>query len=230
MDRGEQFELTQCIVKKNICMDKRLAFTSLGLHVREAGEGEESRTIEGCAIVFDKETVLYESGDGSYKECEIISRSCITEDFLRSQDIKMNLLHDRHSSIARSNRGEGSLNLDLREDGLYFSFEAPKCDLGDRALALVKNGTYSGCSFEFYSDQYTIDERQKGEYLVTHTSFRSLTALTIAMDPAYEQTSVNAREEYQKQHPEEGEQKMRQEVEDREKKIREQKARYYATL
>lgn len=213
----------------DIRMDKRLAFTPSGLHVREAGEeGKESRTIEGCAIVFDKETVLHESS--GYKESEIIARSCITEEFLREQDIKLNLLHDRHSSIARSKKGEGSLNLELREDGLYFSFEAPECDLGDRALALVKNGTYTGCSFEFYSDDYEVEERTKGDYLVTHKSFRSLTALTIAMDPAYEQTSVNAREEYQKQHPEEGEQKMRQEIEERERKIREQKARYYATL
>lgn len=208
------------------CMDKRLAFTPSGLHVRESGsEDKESRTIEGCAIVFNKETLLYESE--SYKESEIISSSCISEEFLREQDIKLNLLHDRHSSIARSKKGEGSLNLELREDGLYFSFEAPECDLGDRALALVKNGTYTGCSFEFYSKDYEIEERAKGDYLVTHKAFRSLTALTIAMDPAYEQTSVNAREEYEKEHSGTNEDRIRQEFEEREKIVRQQKAILY---
>lgn len=209
--------------------NKRLRFTPTGLHVREAREeGQQSRTIEGCAIVFNQETVLYESA--GYREIEVIDASCVTAEFLKTQDIKMNLLHDRKSSMARSVNGEGSLNLELREDGLYFSFEAPECDLGDQALALVKNGTYSGCSFEFYPKDYDVMERTRGEYVIVHKEFERLTALTIAMDPAYEQTSVNLREEYEAQHPEAREEIARQELEAREKKIREQKARYYATL
>lgn len=212
-------------------MDKRVVYTATGLRVREAqGEaGKESRTIEGCAIVFNKETVLYEST--GYRECEMILPSCVTMEFLKEQDIKMNLLHDRHSSIARSRKGEGSLNLELREDGLYFSFEAPECDLGDRALALVKNGTYTGCSFEFYSKDYEIEERTKGDYLVTHKEFQSLTALTIAMDPAYEQTSVNAREEYEngKLRTENGEREEENDSEEREKAVRDMKARLAET-
>ena len=218
-------------------MDKRIVYTASGLKVREAQgeEGKESRTIEGCAIVFNKETVLYEGNN--YRESEVILPSCVTMEFLKEQDIKMNLLHDRHSSIARSRKGEGSLNLELREDGLYFSFEAPECDLGDRALALVKNGTYTGCSFEFYSKDYEITEREGNDYLITHKEFKSLTALTIAMDPAYEQTSVNAREEYGKTHPSprthpsppcEGGGEDAEEQE-RERVVREMKARLYMT-
>jgi HK97 family phage prohead protease len=180
--------------------------------------------------VFNKETVLYEGSN--YRESEIILPSCVTMKFLEEQDIKMNLLHDRHSSIARSKMGEGSLNLELREDGLYFSFEAPECDLGNRALALVKNGTYTGCSFEFYSKDYEIEERTKGDYLVTHKAFEKLTALTIAMDPAYEQTSVNAREEYGKTHPNppcEGGGEDAEAEQERERVVREMKARLAET-
>lgn len=222
-------------------MDKRIVYTASGLKVREAQgeEGKESRTIEGCAIVFNKETVLYEGS--SYRESEVILPSCVTMEFLKEQDIKMNLLHDRHSSIARSKKGEGSLNLELREDGLYFSFEAPECDLGDRALALVKNGTYSGCSFEFYSKDYEITEREGNDYLITHKEFKSLTALTIAMDPAYEQTSVNAREELEARNGERtgeearGRERTEEDAaaddaeEEREKAVREMKARLYQT-
>ena len=210
-------------------MDKRIVYTASGLKVREAQgeEGKESRTIEGCAIVFNKETVLYEGSN--YRESEVILPSCVTMEFLKEQDIKMNLLHDRHSSIARSRKGEGSLNLELREDGLYFSFEAPECDLGDRALALVKNGTYTGCSFEFYSKDYEITEREGNDYLITHKEFKSLTALTIAMDPAYEQTSVNAREEYGKTHPSPPCEGGGEDAEEQEKAVREMKARLYMT-
>ena len=89
-------------------MDKeqlRQRFIATGVHVREAeGEGE-SRVLRGKAICFNEETTLW---DGKYyREREIISPSCITEEFLREQDVKLNLLHNREDSIARNNKGEG---------------------------------------------------------------------------------------------------------------------------
>jgi phage head maturation protease len=63
---------------------------------------------------------------------------------------------------------------------------------------MVRRGDYSGCSFEFYPKDYEV-ERSKGadgkdEVIIRHKSFEFLSALTIGMDPAYRQTSVNARE------------------------------------
>lgn len=201
-------------------LQHRMRFMPTGMKVREAREGEdESRVIEGCAIVFNQETTLW---DGKYeREREIIAPSCVTAEFLKEQDIKLNLLHDRNSSVARCNKGEGTLVLDIREDGLYFSAEMPKCDLGDRALELVKNGTYSGCSFEFRSKDYTIVETKmpdgREDYMITHTAFESITALTIAMDPAYEQTSVGCREAYREQHPELADEEAKREAEEKAK-------------
>lgn len=203
-------------------MDKeqlRQRFIATGVQVREAeGEGE-SRVLRGKAICFNEETTLW---DGRYyREREIISPSCITEEFLREQDVKLNLLHNREDSIARNNKGEGTLKFELREDGLYWEAEMPKCDLGDRALELVRNKTYTGCSFEFYPEEYTEAnttlEDGREDVLITHTKFRSLTALTIALDPAYEGTSVAEREAYQKR-----EAQKTQEQEDLEKAQREQ--------
>ncbi len=59
---------------------------------------------------------------------------------------------------------------------------------------MVRRGDYSGCSFEFYPDKYTMTERGKDDILVTHSRFKAITALTIGLDPAYRQTSVNVRE------------------------------------
>lgn len=172
-------------------------FTPSLLHVREQREGEQaSRIIEGCAIVFDQETTLYDGALCRYRE--VIRPEAITPEFLALQDIKLNLLHDRDTSLARNNKGVGTLLFDLRDDGLYFSAEMPLCDLGDRALALVQNGTYSGCSFEFYAGDFTetktllADGRE--DVLTEHTRFEAVTAITIAMDPAYSQTSVSVRE------------------------------------
>lgn len=178
---------------------------------REDGTTEESRTITGTAIVFNKPSqVLDDWGD---KFVEYIAPSCATREFLDSQDIKLNLLHERDMTIGRCNRGEGNMKLTVDDEGVHFEVEAPKCDLGDRALELVKAGVYSGCSFEFMPKDYELKETKDadGNELceITHTAFESLSALTIAMDPAYTQTSCEAREldkktpEYHKREQEE---------------------------
>ena len=48
-----------------------------------------------------------------------------------------------------------------------------------------------------FPEDYDVEEREGGKDVkITHKKFRALTALTIGMDPAYKQTSVNARELY----------------------------------
>ena len=167
------------------------------LSVREAGPDAqgESRTITGTAIVFDAESEVLD--DWGYRFREVIKPEACTMEFLNSQDIKMNMLHDRDLTLARCNKGTGSLRLSVDEKGVNFEFEAPKCDIGDRCLEMVRRGDYSGCSFEFWPEDYDVEEREGGKDMkITHKKFRALTALTIGMNPAYKQTSVNARELY----------------------------------
>ncbi len=165
--------------------------------VRESGvEGEESRTIQGTAIVFNQPFDVEDYAGNIYRE--IIAPSACTMEWLKTQDIKMNLLHNRDNSVARWNKGEGNLIISVDDKGVHFEFEAPKCDLGDRALELVRAGVYSGCSFEFWPKDYEVAESQSLDgtriVTVTHTAFEAVDALTIAMDPAYKQTSVSVDE------------------------------------
>lgn len=187
------------------------------LAIREAPQNAqgESRTIEGTAIVFNKESEVLD--DWCEKFREVILPEACTAGFLQSQDIKLNLLHERELAIARSNKGVGGLNLTVDGLGVHFEFEAPKCDLGDRALELIRTGVYSGCSFEFYPQDYDVEERE-GEVIIKHKKFARLTALTIGMDPAYRQTTVNARE---LGNQETAEQKAQREKEERERKEQE---------
>ena len=182
---------------KDIKLQKREVFNPSAISLRE--EEGKAGIIEGVAIVTNKETVLWEGHD--YREVEVIDPSCLNAEFLAQQDIKLNLLHDRDASIART---PNSLRIESREDGLHFEADIPDCDLGKRAKALIDNGTYKGCSFEFYAKDYEVSERTaadgKTEYLIRHKAFEKITALTIAMDPAYEQTSVKAREIFQAEH------------------------------
>ena len=169
------------------------------LAVREAPQDAqgESRTITGRAIVFNRESEMLD--DWGYKFREVILPEAVTMAFLNSQDIKMNMLHSRDLTVARCNKGEGSMRLSVDDQGVSFEFEAPRCDIGDRCLEMVRRGDYSGCSFEFYPEEYDVEEREGGKDVkIIHKKFRALTALTIGMDPAYKQTTVNARELYEK--------------------------------
>ena len=200
-------------------MEKREFFSPSSFLVRE-GE-DQGKTIEGVAVVTEKETVLYEGSD--YREIEVIAQSCIDPAFMAKQDVKLNLLHRRDESFARTPK---SLHHESRADGLHFTAEVPDCDLGKRAVALIDNGTYTGCSFEFYPKDYQVSERKaadgKTEYVIRHTAFEKVTALTIAMDPAYSTTSVGVRELYRELHPEEN--KQTRETEEAAKREAEEKA------
>ena len=87
---------------------------------------------------------------------------------------------------------------------MHFEADVPDCDLGKRAQALIANGTYTGCSFEFWPKEYVTTERRgadgKTEYVIRHTAFKKIDALTIAMKPAYAQTSVGLREAMEDDH------------------------------
>ena len=199
--------------------EKREVFCAGSLAVRE---GDDKKIIEGVAIVTEKETVLWEGSD--YREVEIIAQSCINREFIAQQDIALNLLHKRDESIARTPK---SLRVEPREDGLHFEADIPDCDLGKRARALTENGTYQGCSFEFYPKDYEVSERQaadgKKEYVIRHTAFERITALTLAMNPAYPTTSVGVRELYEQNHKETDEEREAREKAEREKQERERK-------
>ena len=198
--------------------EKREVFCAGSLAVRE---GDDKKVIEGVAIVTEKETVLWEGSD--YREIEVIAKSCINREFIAQQDMTLNLLHNRDESFART---PNSLRVEPREDGLHFEADVPDCDLGKRARALTENGTYSGCSFEFYPKDYQVTERQaadgKKEYVIRHTAFERITALTLAMNPAYPTTSVGVRELYEKNHQETEEEKAERERQEAEAKKREQ--------
>ena len=196
------------------------------LAVRElAPDAEgESRTITGTAIVFNAESEVLDDWGERFRE--IIRPEACTMEFLNSQDIKMNMLHDRALTIARCNKGVGSLRLSVDEKGVNFEFEAPKCDIGDRCLEMVKRGDYSGCSFEFWPGDY--DKIVDGnDVTIIHKRFEFISALTIGMDPAYRQTTVNVREleEKKRENEPDAEEEERKRKEAEEKAVREYRER-----
>ena len=167
--------------------------------IREVAEGEpQSRTIEGYAIVFDVESRVLGDIEGMPYYREIIESGSITEERLMEMDIKMTLFHNREKILARSTKGKGTLKMTVDDVGVKYSFEAPHTADGDTALELVKRGDLFGSSFIFWvgMQDFTRERGKDGIYIHRVKNIRKIDDMTIAADPAYEQTTVAAREAY----------------------------------
>lgn len=162
--------------------------------LREAGEAQQSRTIEGYAIVFGRESVLLHDAITAYRE--IIEHGAITMDLLNRSDIKMTLWHNRERLLARRNNGVGTLEVGIDEKGVWYRFDAPHTPDGETALELVRRGDLSGSSFLYASKREHVryEKREDGSIVRHVNQIDFICDMTIASDEAYKDTTVNARE------------------------------------
>lgn len=173
---------------------------NIGITVTRDAEGKPSRTIEGYAIRFNSPSAPF-AEDNDVRVLEYISPEAVTEEFLRSQDVKMTLYHNMTRLLARSKKGEGTLNYSVDAEGVKFRFDAPCTTDGDTALELVERGDIDGCSFmfsTFYGDrdyvgrEVRMADDGKKEVVYTVRKITGLYDFTLTPDPAYPETSVSA--------------------------------------
>lgn len=153
---------------------------------------EESRKIQGYALKFDSESQYM----GFYEK---IDRSALTEDVLAKSDIFALLNHDSDKVLARNRYGQdsASLKLELREDGLYYEFEAPHTQYGDELIEHLKRGEIFASSFAFSLPvDSTGDVRSRDEKGVLHRTITKIARLydvSPVFEPAYLATSCTKR-------------------------------------
>lgn len=152
----------------------------------EVRADEGSRTVEGYAIVFNKE-----SRDlGGFTE--IVEPSAI-DGILGTSDILCLLNHNEERGVlARSKFGTGSLELSVDETGLKYRFNAPHTALGDELLEGLKRGDISTSSFAFTIES-DVWEKRAGSYLRKITKFKELFDVSPVYKEAYPDTSVALR-------------------------------------
>lgn len=172
-----------------------------GLHVREVEGDTPSRTITGYAILFNTPSApLWTDEDSEARE--IIDPEAITKELLDGCDIKFTMYHDRQLILGRSNKGAGTLEYFVDEKGVGFNLELPDSPNGNEALSAVRRGDISGCSFAFttrYWDRDFVERSAKVVNGFTSITYRvkAVTGVydfTLAADPAYPDTTVEARE------------------------------------
>ena len=150
--------------------------------------------LSGRAVCFNEVSeVLYDPKNHRYFR-EVIAPGAITQDLVDGSDIKLLVDHDRNRMLARRRNGGGSLSVEVREDGVWFGCDRPDTTLGHDMWELVRRGDYSQMSFAFTVEPADVTWDRSGE-VPTRTVNRisGLYDLSIVQDPAYTQTSVDAR-------------------------------------
>ena len=151
---------------------------------------QDSRTVEGYAVVFNSQS----EDLGFY---ETINSAAITEEVLMRSDVFCLFNHDQDKVLARSKYGTGSLQLQLDEQGLKYTFTAPNTDLGDELLEYLRRGDIDSSSFAF-----TVSTDEGSEVWTTGTDGRQyreilkideLHDVSPVWNPAYSSTSVSQR-------------------------------------
>lgn len=151
---------------------------------------QDSRTVEGYAVVFNSQS----EDLGFY---ETINPAAITEEVLMRSDVFCLFNHDQDKVLARSKYGTGSLQLQLDEQGLKYTFTAPNTDLGDELLEYLRRGDIDSSSFAF-----TVSTDEGSEVWTTGTDGRQyreilkideLHDVSPVWNPAYSSTSVSQR-------------------------------------
>ena len=159
----------------------------------EIRAAEDSRLIEGVAVVFDS----WSRDLGGFSE--IIRSSAISQELVDNSDVIANINHDDALMVARWNRGSGTLNLELKEDGLYFSFQAPETERGNQLLWDIRHKNISECSFAFSLPNNDTCQRwfrsENGELKREIFEIGALYDVSCVNLAAYPATSVDARSE-----------------------------------
>ena len=151
---------------------------------------ENGRTIQGRAIVFES----LSNDLGGFRE--IIKRGAISQDLVDSSDVFARTNHSDDYILARCNKGKGSLQLELREDGLYYSFEAPNTEKGNELVEHIRRGEISQSSFAFMVANEPDAERwikQDGILVREIYKISYLGDVAPVFTPAYSETSVSLR-------------------------------------
>ena len=187
-------------------LNRQIDLQVSGLHVREAGEGEKSRTIEGYAVVFGVRSVNLTPWSAEREVYEIMEPGCITPELLNRSDVVLTAFHKNDTILGRWRQGKGTLTLELDQRGMKVRCTLAETAVADEMLSAIERGDITGMSFAFTADEEDnvngvayekTDERTATGKVVWLRHVKKVTGLydvTIAGHPAYEQTTIEARE------------------------------------
>lgn len=154
-------------------MDKEVR--SIDMEYRLDGE---SRKIEGRAIPFN----VFSPNHEGFRE--MIAPEAV-EGVIEKSDVLMLYNHDKSQGfLARNKKGKGSLSIDVREDGVYFSFDAKHDNLSNYVFERLQNGELDEMSWAFTVADERWEKQADGVYNRIITKFERLYDFSI-VDQSY---------------------------------------------
>ena len=128
----------------------------------------ESRTIEGRAIPFN----VFSPNHEGFRE--LVTPEAVAG-VIEDSDIFLLYNHNKADGfLARSKKGKGTLKVDVREDGVYFTFDAKSDNLSNYVYERVKAGELDETSFAFTVAEDRWEKQADGVYNRTITKFERL--------------------------------------------------------
>lgn len=127
------------MAKNKIIINSDTLEVRAGLPNNTIGDGN---TVYGRAISYEVES-------DNLQFVEIIHRGAVDDELLANSDVYARVNHSDDYIVARWNRGKGSLKLENREDGLYYSFDVPNTEKGRELAEHIRRGEITSSSFSF---------------------------------------------------------------------------------
>jgi len=149
----------------------------------------ETRNVEGYGIVFNRESLDL----GGFKE--IIKPEAV-EGVIEISDILALLNHNLNRGVlARCIKGSGTLKLETRDKGVFYSFKAPNTSLGQELIEGITRGDIRGSSFGFNvaPGGEEIKKQDDNSYLRIITKFQEIFDISPCYREAYQDTTVAVR-------------------------------------
>lgn len=153
--------------------------------VAETTNGDGKLIVEGMAVVFDQPTVLFEWEGLEYSE--VIERGA-----LDNTDVSECFFKYNHSNqvMAMARVKNGTLQLEVRDEGLYIRAELADTTGGRDLYTLIKRGDIDKMSFAFNIEDEEFDEESRTFRVKSISKLWDVAAVNV---PAYDGTSIYAR-------------------------------------
>lgn len=168
-------------------IERRILSAKLQLRAADSGSDSPGK-LEGYAAVFNSRS---QDLGGFF---EVMKPGCFDNVLKTKPDVRCLVNHDQSLIVGRTKNG----TLQLRADstGLWYSCQLPDTSTGRDLYALIQRGDISQCSFSFKlepGDDDWENEANTGNQLRTIKNVSHLYDVSAVTTPAYETTSVSAR-------------------------------------
>lgn len=163
-------------------------YRAFAVETRQDEDGQAAGRIHGRAVVFNSPTVMWRD-----PETEIEYKEEIARDAFEGAEMSDVILNINHEGQALARTRNNTLELINGYDGLDIEADMTKSQASRDALEAVQNGLLDKMSFAFTvrEDSYDSDTHTR-----TIRKIDRLFDVSLVNFPAYEQTSVSARDYY----------------------------------